>query len=44
MNKLIYMENTLNLLAQKNLEATQKLVAQGTVRQINEVKYLVIEE
>lgn len=44
MSKLIYLEATINLLAQKDLEATQKLVAWGVIKEINEVKYLLIEE
>ena len=38
---VIYMESTLNLLAQKNLKETEKLVKQGEIKQTeNEVKYL----
>ena len=38
---VIYMESTLNLLAQKNLKETENLVKQGEIKQTeNEVKYL----
>ena len=43
---IIYMEQTLNLFAQKDLEKTEKLVKQGEIKQTeNEVKYLkTVEE
>ena len=43
---VIYMESTLNLLAQKNLKETENLVKQGEIKQTeNEVKYLkTVEE
>ena len=43
---VIYMEQTLNLLAQKNLKETENLVKQGEIKQTeNEVKYLkTVEE
>jgi fido (protein-threonine AMPylation protein) len=50
MEKLIYMEATLNILAQKDLEQTQNLVAQGTIKEIElesgaqGYKYLLITE
>lgn len=40
---VIYMESTLNLLAQKNLKETENLVKQGEIKQTeNEVKYLKV--
>lgn len=40
---VIYMEQTLNLLAQKNLKETEKLVKQGEIKQTeSETKYLKI--
>jgi fido (protein-threonine AMPylation protein) len=50
MEKLIYLEATLNILAQKDLEQTQNLVAQGTIKEIElesgaqGYKYLLITE
>lgn len=41
--KIIYMEQTLNLMAQQDLEAVKKLMASGEVKQSNEVNYLVIK-
>ena len=47
---VIYMEQTLNLLAQKNLKETEKLVKQGEIKQTenesgaHETKYLKIIE
>ena len=44
--KIIYLENTLNLLAQLNgIEEVNNLVKTGVVRELeNGVKYLVVEE
>lgn len=40
---VIYMEQTLNLLAQKNLKETENLVKQGEIKQTEEgTKYLKI--
>lgn len=45
MNKLIYMEQTLNLLAKKDLESANNLVKQGLVKEIeNKIKYLIIDD
>lgn len=50
MNKTVYLESTLNILAQKDLETTQKLVASGIIKEVrststeDNVKYLVVEE
>lgn len=47
---VIYMEQTLNLLAQKDLKSTENLVKQGEIKQTesesgaHEVKYLKIIE
>ena len=43
---VIYMEQTLNLLAQKNLKETEKLVKQGEIKQTESgTKYLkTVEE
>ena len=43
---VIYMEQTLNLLAQKDLEKTEKLVKQGEIKQTESgTKYLkTVEE
>ena len=38
---VIYMEQTLNLLAQKDLKETENLVKQGEIKQVEDgVKYL----
>ena len=38
---IIYMEQTLNLLAQKDLKETENLVKQGEIKQVEDgVKYL----
>lgn len=40
---VIYMESTLNLLAQKNLKETENLVKQGEIKQTEDgTKYLKI--
>lgn len=45
MNKTIYMEQTLNLLAQKDLERVNNLVKQGTIKETEEkIKYLLVVE
>ena len=45
MNKLIYKEQTLNLLAQKDLERVSNLVKQGTIKETAEkIKYLLVVE
>ena len=50
MEKLIYLEATLNILAQKDLKETQNLVAQGTIKETESEsgaqghKYLLITE
>lgn len=50
MNKTIYMSETLNLLAEKDLEETQKLVASGEIKEVrststeNNIKYLLVIE
>lgn len=50
MEKLIYLEGTLNILAQKYLKETQNLVAQGTIKETESEsgaqghKYLLITE
>lgn len=50
MEKLIYLEATLNILAQKDLKETQNLVAQGTIKETESesgkqgYKYLLITE
>jgi hypothetical protein len=42
---VIYMEATLNLFAQTNLEKTEKLVKQGEIKQIESgTKYLKIDD
>lgn len=42
MSKTIYTEQTLNLLAQKDLEATKTLVASETIKETeNNIKYLL---
>lgn len=49
MSKLIYTQDTLNILAQKNLEQTKLLVSTGVIKELalesgaQGVKYLVIE-
>jgi len=45
MNKLIYKEQTLNLLAQKDLEKVNNLVKQGKIKETESGdKYLIIED
>ena len=45
MNKIIYTEQTLNLLAQKDLEKVNNLVKQGTIKETEEkIKYLLVVE
>lgn len=45
MNKIIYLENTLNILAQKDLEKVNNLVKQGKIKETElGNKYLIIED
>jgi hypothetical protein len=44
MSKSVYMEATLNILAQKDLEATKELMSRGTVSKTETVNYLIIED
>ena len=41
--KLIYMECTLALMAEKNVEKVNDLVATGTIKAVDNVPYLLIE-
>ena len=42
--KIIYMEQTLNLMAAQNLEEVKVLVASGVTKEIETVKYIVITQ
>ena len=42
--KIIYMEQTLNLMAAHNLEEVKVLVASGITKEIETVKYIVITQ
>jgi hypothetical protein len=42
--KIIYMEQTIMLLAQQNPKLTNDLIAMGTIKEHKDMKYLVIEE
>lgn len=43
---IIYLESTLQILAQKDLESTQDLVSKGQIKETEEqaIKYLKIED
>ena len=42
--KTIYMEQTIMLLAQQNPKLANELVQTGIIKELNNMKYLVIEE
>jgi len=42
-SKLIYMEQTLNLMAKKDIESVKTLVSNGVVMQTKSGNYLLIE-
>lgn len=45
MDRIVYMEQTLNLIAKKEgVESADKIVKTGVVKTVNEVNYVLIEE
>ena len=42
--KIIYMEQTIMLLAQKNPKMVDNLIQRGVIKEYKDKKYLVIEE
>jgi hypothetical protein len=42
--KIIYMQQTIMLMAQKNPKMVDNLIQTGTIKEHKDIKYLVIEE